>query len=316
MREMVLNHASVLVPDRNTAVEWLKDIAISASTLVHKGIAQKSLRMCHYDYEIPCLEDWSLYDAYEELRRSGARDEYALLRGLSAKVPLLSEVEWEVADRFRMCEAVGCDAIALSSKHGEPLVLCAITDGIAVGFPSRSVWDRDRITVTFDEMLPDGRIEEVSEIIDNLARHAHAESICARFRDELRQLTSPAALWQAREAAFPSLQFGLDVESHLAGLNRGHLGTVVGKLASLDEAASQWWVEGGPAPQWTCQVTDESKSVHQSARLREARRFRSYRGTRELFTWHARYGSGGRIHLRFDAATREVEIGYVGPHLL
>lgn len=34
-----------------------------------------------------------------------------------------------------------------------------------------------------------------------------------------------------------------------------------------------------------------------------------------IFEWHARFGSGGRIHLRFDASIREVEIGYVGRHL-
>ena len=49
--------------------------------------------------------------------------------------------------------------------------------------------------------------------------------------------------------------------------------------------------------------------------LREARRFRSVKGTRVIFEWHARFGSGGRIHLRFDAGVREVEVGYVGDHL-
>ena len=37
-------------------------------------------------------------------------------------------------------------------------------------------------------------------------------------------------------------------------------------------------------------------------------------GTRETFEWHARFGDG-RIHLRFDPQSREVEIGYIGPHL-
>ena len=49
--------------------------------------------------------------------------------------------------------------------------------------------------------------------------------------------------------------------------------------------------------------------------LHEARRFRSGGGTRVLFEWHARFGSAARIHLRFDARTREIEIGYIGVHL-
>ena len=49
--------------------------------------------------------------------------------------------------------------------------------------------------------------------------------------------------------------------------------------------------------------------------LRKARRFRSADGERHLFEWHARFGSGMRIHLRFDPRTLEIEIGYVGRKL-
>ena len=45
------------------------------------------------------------------------------------------------------------------------------------------------------------------------------------------------------------------------------------------------------------------------------RRFRSHLGVRELFEWHARFGNSGRIHLRWDPKSREVEIGYIGNHL-
>ena len=50
-------------------------------------------------------------------------------------------------------------------------------------------------------------------------------------------------------------------------------------------------------------------------RLREARRFKSVNGEPMLFAWHARFGRGARIHLRFDARTRQIEIGYIGVHL-
>ena len=72
---------------------------------------------------------------------------------------------------------------------------------------------------------------------------------------------------------------------------------------------------GSAMPSWTRKVTPESQPVMNDPRLREERRFRSHRGTRELFEWHARFGSSGRIHLRMDPSSREVEIGYIGPHL-
>ena len=46
-----------------------------------------------------------------------------------------------------------------------------------------------------------------------------------------------------------------------------------------------------------------------------ARRFKSVNGEPMLFAWHARFGRGARIHLRFDARTRQIEIGYIGVHL-
>ena len=312
---MVLNHASLAAPDQHIALEWLQDIATGMASLIQSGVVSPSIGMHLHPNEIPCLTDKSLLDMYFELGKQGKRDESSFLLGLSTKVPLISEAEPNVADRFSMCEALGCEAKTLSTEDGEPLVMCAITDGILVGFPSEPVWEKNRITVTFDEMLQDGCIKEVSEIIDNLTRSAHAQPILSRFRAELRQLTSPSALWKHRESAFPGLKFGPDVESHLARLDRSLLHTVVNKLANLDEAASQWRDDGGPEPHWPCKVTPESDSDMRDKRQRKKRRFRSYRGTRVLFTWHARYGSGGRIHLRFDAATHEVEIGYVGPHL-
>ena len=315
MREMVLNHASLSAPDQRLAVMWLQDTIAGMATLVRNNVVESSIRMRESLYETPTVGDKTLWDLLLALQNQGSREEFLFFSRLSAKSPLLREIEEDIVERFRACEALGCETKHLPQEDGEPLVMCAITDGILVGFPSDPVWEREQIMVTFFEMNPDGSIEEVSEIIDNLTQCANAEPICARFRAELRQLTSPAELWEARETAFPNLKFGPDVEGHLADLDRAILKTVVNKLERLDEAAYQWRDSGGPAPKWTCKVTDESASVLHNEKLREARRFRSNRDTRELFTWHARYGSGGRIHIRFDPHTHEVEVGYVGRKL-
>ena len=307
MREMVLNHASLGSPDQHTAVGWLKEVTVGMTMLVRDKIAKPTLRMRQSHAEILCLSNWSLWDALLELRKGGARDEHSFLMRLTSKVPLLCDIDHEVADRFRACEAT-----KLPPEDGEPLVLCAITDGIAVGFPSAPVWDCDQLTIHFDELLPDESIGEASEIIDNLTRSAHVQPICERHRAGLcDQFTTAAALWNGKERAFPNLIFGPDVEGHLSSLN--DLQVVVKRLASLNESASEW--RGGPMPPWKTKVTPESQSVMDDPRLREARRFRSHRGTRELFEWHARFGSSGRIHLRFDPRSLEVEIGYIGPHL-
>ena len=311
MREMVLNHASVSVAGSNPheICGWLTDLAEGVRRLVEAEAVLRSLRTAHALYATQCMRGYSLFDACLGLRRQGFREEFRLLMGLTDKQPLLMEVGPEVEDRFLACEEQ-----TLPASDGEPLVFCAITDGIAVGFPSAPEWDRDRVTVHFNELLPDETIEGTFEEIDQLTRAEHAGPICARHRDRLRVGSDPAKLWENREASFPNLSFGPDVQDDLG--RSAHLrSTIVGKLADLDASASEWLERRGPAPDWKTRVSPESDRVMNKRELREARRFRSSRGTRELFEWHARFGSNGRIHLRFDPTTREVEIGYIGPHL-
>ena len=233
----------------------------------------------------------------------------------SVKSPLTNELEQSVKDRF-----LACEGRTFPSPTGNSLVLCAISDGIAVSFPSDSIWDRNLIKVDFYELKRDesGEVseEETFEEIDNLARSDHAPPICERHRQSLRgQITSAEELWDNRKQAFPNLLFGPDIEDHLTKLNTGDLGTIVGKLASLNAAAAEWPDVGGGVPQWNTKVTNESESLQNDAKEREKRRFRSYDGISQLFLWHARFGDSGRIHLRFDPSSHEVEIGYIGPHL-
>lgn len=311
MREMVLNHASVRVQDsdRESINQWLMDLAGGMARLVGDGVVQSSLRMVRGFHETPCLPGYSLFEAGQQLRAHSCRDAYVFLMRLASKIPLLSEVGEEVRNRF-----LACDERTLEPPDGEPLVFCAITDGIAVGFPSAPEWDRNRATVHFEELLSDETIASTSEEIDQLTRAEHATPICARHRDRLQECSDPATLWENRGAIFPNLSFGADVQDDL-GRFAHLLSTIVGKLADLDASAQDWRERGGPAPVWKTRVTPESPNVMTNPALREARRFRSSRGTRELFEWHARFGGNGRIHLRIDSTTREIEVGYIGHHL-
>lgn len=303
MREMVLNHASLTAPDYDTALWWLKDLAIGMIQL--RSIADPSLRMSLAVHEIVILPKLSLFDAFKSLKSIGAREESVFLMRQSSKYPLLSEVESNVRARF-----LGCEGRQLPAEDCEPLILCAIANWIAVGFPSDSMWDSDQLTVRFNELLADERIEEANETIDNLARSTHANSIRERHRAAFLEHQTPSAVWEQRDEVFPNLVFGRDVKPPPQ-----FLGSAMRRLAELDNSAAEWRVVGGAAPCWACKVTPESQSVRNNPALLNARRFRSRHGTRELYELHARIGSGFRIHLRFDAKTREVEIGYIGPHL-
>ena len=311
MREMVLNHASLGSPDPHTAAAWLIDATKGMAQLIKDGLVESTLRMYKPHNQISCLANWSLWDAFVDLQKRGAREEFILLTGITAKIPLLSDIGEDVKDRFLRCELK-----TLPSSDGEPLVLCAITNGIAIGFPSDSTWDKDQSMVVFNELLPDGNFEELSQTIDNLTRSAHAQPICDRHRaDTLQEFTSFESLWHDRERTYASLIFAQDVESHLKRLNLGYMRRIVRVLERLNDAASEWIVTGEAIPLWRDEVRTESESVRNNPTLREARRFRSHDGVRRLFFLHADISESVRIHFRFDASLREVEIGYIGPHL-
>lgn len=311
MREMVLNHASISAPagNRDLVVDWLRGMVAGMAQIARDRVARTSLRMRWSLHDTLCFPSHSLFDAYQDLRRAGAREEYQFLIRLVTKIPLLAEVEPGIKDRFHACEER-----TLPTPQGEPLVLCAIADGIAVGFPSDPIWDRDRLTVRFDELLPDESFKEVSEQIDSLTRAVHARPICDRHRIRFRAVSSPGELWLNRHVAFPHLTFGPYVRNNLER-SAAVLPTIIGKLTDLDKSVEEWRSAGGPAPRWRTKVTRESRRVRDDPALIETRRFPSQRGVQKLFEWHARYGDSGRIHLRFDARSRVVEIGYIGPHL-
>ena len=231
MREMVLNHASITAPDRYTAVDWLKDMAVGVAELNSSRIVQMVLRTSKPVQEVICLSDWSLYQAYLELMRMGAREESALLMRLSTKTPLLTDVCQDFEDRFLRCQEN-----TLPPEDGTPLLFCAITNGIAIGFPSTSDWDHDVLTVRFDELLPDESIGEISETIDNLTRSTHAKQICERHRASVRyQFTSSTSLWDARHEAFQSLKFDPDVKRQLDSLDSIAMNKVSTALARMED---------------------------------------------------------------------------------
>lgn len=317
MRELVLNDASIAAADQHTAMDWLADIAKGMSSLVINQVVQNTLRTSRPLQEIHYRDNSSLWEAIIALKQRGLVEEHRFLMRSSVKSPLENELKEDVKDRFLSCEGK-----TFPPPAGDPLVLCAISDGIAVSFPSDLIWDSSLIRVDFYELKDDGSgevsEEETFEKIDNLARSDHAPPICERHRQSLRgQITSYAELWNNRKLAFPNLLFGPDVEDHLKELNISNLGSIVGKLANLNAAAAEWPDVGGSAPPWKARVkvVNESEPLQNNAKLRERRRFKSHDGTRQLFLWHARFSYSGRIHLRFDPSSREIEIGYIGPHL-
>lgn len=172
MREMVLNHASIKTPDKNSALEWLRDLQQGMVQIIGRCVANSSLSTARHLTEICCLPNWSLFSAIQELRNTGFRDESLFLLKLGTKTPLLKGSTQSITNRFH-----GCEHASLAHEEGEPLLYCALVDGISVGFPSETMWDKDQLKVEFNEIAANEAIEDTWEIIDNLTRVGHAKPI-------------------------------------------------------------------------------------------------------------------------------------------
>lgn len=166
----------------------------------------------------------------------------------------------------------------------------------------------------FNELLAD-EIVESSELIDNMACCQHASELVSHWQALALKHLTPENFWQQRSIAFPALIFGQDVQSHLASQGGHAFWTILQKLADLNASAAEWKNAGGAAPNWKTKVTPESAESMKNTRFVESRKFKNAHGVTCVYEWHARFGASGRIHICIDAATKTIEVGYIGTHL-
>lgn len=311
MREMIFNEASLASSTWTVglAKTALVDVANGMIALIQKmGLGQR-LRMQHETTEVNVVDNETLYSLLVTLVQDPkTKAEARFWMGLATKTPLLRDLPADIKDRF-----LGCEPAMPDMSNADALVLCAIQSAIAISLPTDAAWGRDQLKIHFKEILLDGSEEDVCEIIDNLAGTKQADEIIARYKAQaFHQLTS-ATFWEKRAEIFPSLLFGLDVERQIANIGANQFATIMGCLHDLNISAKNWTKDA--KLEWTRKVTAESKSVMDQSKLVDARKFKNRHDVTQLYEWHARYGSSGRIHLFADLENYTIEIGYIGQHL-
>ena len=128
MRQLVLNHASIVGSDPDHAPQWLKGMALGMKELIAAGVTSlhQGLRMSDQG----CASYYSiLYGDSDARRKTETRDEIEFLATLATTVPLLKNDDGDLKDRLSRCQEK-----SLSPEDGNPLLFCVFTEGIAVGF--------------------------------------------------------------------------------------------------------------------------------------------------------------------------------------
>ena len=311
---MVLNHASLVVNDHYEAMSLLKDVVEGMTYLIDKNVVEQTLRTsAKQSSAIYNLLIGKLYDFDD----AEFRDTRKFLLSLSTKSPLLRDVDNHYKDRFKGCEYVSHTSqykLKLTPEEGAPLVLCAVTNWIAVGIASKN-WDCERIVVHFKELKDDSSIGQVSERINNLTRSHHASAIYKTHYNKIQSALTVATFWEERNSAFPYLLFGCDVKAHIQNINAGELSVLVSKLNYLNQECKDWQSNNSYSPDFNTIFSRESQTVRKKPYFREKRMFTSSQGATEYYELHIRFGTNGRIHCRICQNVKRIEVGYIGPHL-
>jgi hypothetical protein len=311
VREFVLNEASLEshYASVSEAVVDLDSVVRGIAALVSAGVAVNTLRASRPLHDItivPGVNLWRL--AQLAMRNPRSKDSAALFLRMSQRVPIEDGLAADMKGRLLLA-----DLAKPGLSGATALVLCALSDRIALGLPTQPRWDVDLLNISVILLNEEGNEIIEEHFVDHLAREKHASAIADRHRANTVTAQTPQSVWQNRMSLFPHLSFGLDVENQLRQIGESVFREALQRFGELDRTAATWITLGSGRPLYLSKVSPESAATMQQYGGRRV--FRDMNGNPANFELHARLQSGCRIHIRELVAERRIEIGYIGPHL-
>lgn len=199
-----------------------------------------------------------------------------------------------------------------------------------LSLPSRLPWSQADIEV-WTTTLTEGGLVHDQQQLPNICGHESLAHHASGLTDLKRQgITSGLELWEHRKNVFPHLVFLSEPVGKQ--LRRGNYRPDIWRkvrhaLEALNRFADAWQADQQLVYQsarladygMSCEVSGESVSTLQNAKTRSAREFRlstsEGEGKKVCFSEHAKLPQGMRLHFYPDAVSRQLYIGYLGPHL-
>jgi hypothetical protein len=309
MRDLVFNETCVpgQFATLADAVQSAIDLITGLIELSRHKITSGELRLHQPPDQIVLGAGVSLGDVAIALLRSPAnREEGRFFARMALKVPVDYGLPNEMIDHLLRCRSE-----AYPESIG--LLLCALSNRIAVTLSADTVWDRDRIVVDIALESAAGESRSESREFDHVSRALHAPRIIERTRATTLHSLNPVDFWSRKGELFPHLLFGREVEKQILRCGPDVFQSAMMRLQELDFAASRWRNIGGGVPPYLSRVTGESESTMN--KYGNERVFQDSNGAHATFELHARIAEGCRIHLIEHPADKAIEVGYIGPHL-
>ena len=308
--EMILNELSIIgLSDRHTArqrMELLVDTLIAATSSGFSRVLRT-----HEDVNGLLLsEGYTLAQWRNDPEVERERKQF--LRLLITKAPFLSEVvDLDLQERANLAE------FKFEQQQCEGLGYAYWLEGLAVSLLSGVQWDRHAVDLSMTELNPDGTWYEETISVRHASRRIHIAEHLQWLRSKQQSgVQNGTDLWHKRTALFQSLVFCEDVGANLSSIEviGDRLGQIVRKLQELDGYGSTW-IEGAFRPDLlVSKASPESEATLQQ--YHHERTFLCPDGRERCFSWHLRLTpQAWRIYFWPLPSTRQIVIGYIGPHL-
>lgn len=303
---MVLNELSLRSPanDIPTAQQWMLDLISTINVATRHGV-KKIIHIDRNLYNVVLAQGYPIARWLNDSQVD--KDTRRFFRSLTTKLSFIADLPefWYQEDQ----------ANGLGFAFQYKL--------LAVSLRSELHWrsSRLKLEIRYPELDENGQLVTEQVVVFHASHNdhilEHANWIKNRIQTEVQTTIADGLnLWSRKRELFPNLQFCESVGTQLQELLHGNsmLQPIVRRLLELESICKDW--QGGPFNHQDipCIVSPES-AVTLSMYGRE-RTFLCPDGEKRIFTWHVRLTPNAwRLYFHPEEETRQLIIGYIGPHL-
>lgn len=261
-------------------------------------------------------QDW-----YNQNKADDAlKDLIRAFRSIATRQPFFSNKD--IDQQLELFDVV----LLADSRQYEALRATAWHSANLVSFPTQVPWNFTPLPIQINSMDDEGEIHHTTAEIHNIYSMvvlSNREPAILRERDE--RIHSGNDLLANWTALFSHIEYCGKVKEQLSGWSHhpSLLEQTKESLRILNTFAYQWSTSTVSCYSHQMlrdlglnhEVSGESSSVLNNRELRKFREFWLPTGSKEVFENHIKLSKGFRIHFYCEACSKNVYVGYIGPHL-
>jgi hypothetical protein len=314
MSDFVFNHSSTQPPFGNIqdVIPILAAMLKAMATLEAHFPERPNFRLRDnpWEIEIATTNDVShnLGEVVELLFRSNHVDEGSYFVDLALMTPSWDELDEDVIESI-----INFDELLehpdvpgthlLATEAGEEALVCAVTGSVLASLCRNAAHSTSQIG-----FICSGKTYK----FDHTSNPLTSSSISERLTHDAFAQLSARNFPQRKNEIFPNLLFGLETDDQILNFPSNFIKLLFTRLKDLD-SLSQHWQQHGTLPE-NC-ITFQNESEFTMNKYGYQRNRKGYDGEPRTFELHVWVGSGTRIHLFKHDNLKQIEIGYMGPHL-